>query len=182
MCSSAAAGPATRDRVQHERHRPFREGGRTLRTRATAPPIWWTWISHCGPGAAKCSSQNASISAVVEPGQVRRLEVGVDPLRPQRVDQRLDHRVGHRPEQVGDRLGHRPEAPTIPAPSSSGPAETTINAMTFLPCQRLGDHRQRRRRHQVTNAVTSSGAPGAQSRKRRSSVQAASAGKKIGPA
>ena len=32
-------------------------------TRPTAPPIWWTWISHCGPGAARWISQSRSMSS-----------------------------------------------------------------------------------------------------------------------
>ena len=42
------------DRVEHERHRALGERRRALGARApTAPPIWWTWISHCGPGAVE---------------------------------------------------------------------------------------------------------------------------------
>src|SRR6266508_2556638 len=48
--------------------RPFRMrrprvGVAPSATRATAPPIWWTWISHCGPGEATWISASRSISS-----------------------------------------------------------------------------------------------------------------------
>ena len=43
---------------------------------------------------------------VIDPGEVGRLEVGVRSFLPQRINQRLDHVVGHRAEQVRDRLRH----------------------------------------------------------------------------
>ena len=43
---------------------------------------------------------------VIEPRQVRRFEIGVDSLRPERVEQGLHHVVGHRTEEIRDRFGH----------------------------------------------------------------------------
>ena len=68
-----------------------------------------------GAGRREVELAQAVDELVVEAGQVRRLEVGVDPLRPQRVDERLDHggtasgRAGRRPARR--RPGTRARAP-----------------------------------------------------------------------
>ena len=81
--------------------------------------------------------------------------------------------VRHRAEQVGDRLGdRRGTRATCASPSSTGPAETAMSAATFLPCHSSGITGSGGAVVRLTSAVTSSDAPGAQSRnaRRRSRV------------
>src|SRR5260221_3292491 len=79
---------------------------------------------------------------VVEPREVRRLEVRVDPTLPQGIDQRLDHAVGHGSEQIGDRLGYRAECSdqtVAPLERTAGRGDECRNLLA-VPLRR--DHRQ----------------------------------------
>ena len=114
---------------------------------------------------------------------MRRLEVRVDPLLPQRVDQRLDHAVRHRAEQVGDRLAalaeRRARAPRPPRP---GRRRRRCSAATFRPCHSSGITGSGGAVVRLTIPVMSSGAPGAHSRNARSSVAAVRRpGRRSGP-
>ena len=66
--------------------------------------------------------------------------------------------------------------------SSTGPAETAISAITFLPCHSSGTTGSGGAVVRLSAAVMSSGTPGAHSRNRRISSASCSAEKKISPA
>ena len=66
-------------------------------------------------------------------------------------------------------------SPTCPSPSSMGPAEVAMSAATFWPCHASGITGSGGAVVRLRIAVTSSDAPGAQSRNRRSRSSSASA-------
>ncbi len=90
-----------------------------------------------------------AISASSSLREVRRLEVGADPLRPERVDQRLHHRVRHRAEQIRDRLGDLAERRDQLGAALHGAGGHPDQRDDLLPVPRLRDHRQRRGGRQV---------------------------------
>ena len=81
-------------------------------TRATAPPIWCTWISDCGPGACGCSSDSRSISSSSRRARFVALKYAWMPFGQSGSISVWIAGVRHRPEQVGDRLGDRAELAT----------------------------------------------------------------------
>ncbi len=113
---------------------------------------------------------------VIESREIRRLEVGVDPLRPQRIEERLHHLIRHRAEQVGDRLRDLTEcANELLAPLGRAAADGD-ERRDLLSVPFLREHRQRRRSGEVDERRDLARRVPAQSRNVRSRSPAVSAG------